>query len=418
VPVLTVPGDFSVEATSASGATVTYVVSSDIGTPSCDNVSGSVFPLGPTLVTCTATDPDPPGDTATMSFTVTVQDTTPPAISGTPVQIAATTDGSSAVAVSYTLPTASDLVSGAAAVSCVPASGSTFPVGTTTVNCSSSDSRANTAHTSFPVVVSLPAPPVATPALVVPGTVKAEATSGAGAIVNFSVGTSDGSAPTIVCSPAPGSLFPFGSTKVTCTATSASGGTSVRSFMVSVRDTKAPAFGKHPNVVKKIAKRKAVAVAFKAPLATDAVDGTVKVSCTPGSRAKFKFGSTLVTCRASDAAGNKRSVSFHVRVALLPKGPYLLAPVNGIALKTAPRFSWTSAKGAGYYNFQLWYKGHKVLSVWPRSTHFKLKQSWKFGGTRHRLTAGTYNWFVWPGFGLLANARYGGLIGQRSFTIG
>jgi hypothetical protein len=48
---------------------------------------------------------------------------------------------------------ATDVVDGSVAVSCTPASGSTFPIGTTTVNCSATDAAGNTAEGSFTVNV-------------------------------------------------------------------------------------------------------------------------------------------------------------------------------------------------------------------------------------------------------------------------
>src|SRR6266516_6198418 len=61
-PVLTVPADKSVEATSASGATATFAATATDAedtpdpTPTCTPASGSTFPLGPTTVHCTVTD--------------------------------------------------------------------------------------------------------------------------------------------------------------------------------------------------------------------------------------------------------------------------------------------------------------------------------------------------------------------------
>ncbi len=78
-PVLALPADKTVDATSASGATVTYVVSvSDTTDPNptvnCTPASGSVFPIGATPVRCTAADNG--GNSATGSFTVTVRSPT------------------------------------------------------------------------------------------------------------------------------------------------------------------------------------------------------------------------------------------------------------------------------------------------------------------------------------------------------
>lgn len=84
-PVLTLPILLPVEATGPDGAAVTWTAptATDETSPSnpavtCDRVSGSIFPLGDTLVTCQATDDA--GNMAEDSFTVTVVDTKPPAI--------------------------------------------------------------------------------------------------------------------------------------------------------------------------------------------------------------------------------------------------------------------------------------------------------------------------------------------------
>ena len=80
---VTVPADATLEATSAAGAALTYTASAvdSTGEPvpvTCTPASGSIFPLGTTTVTCTATDAH--GNVTTQTFQVTVQDTTPPMI--------------------------------------------------------------------------------------------------------------------------------------------------------------------------------------------------------------------------------------------------------------------------------------------------------------------------------------------------
>jgi hypothetical protein len=82
-PELDLPDDITTEATSASGAEVTYTASADDLVDGdvavqCTPASGSTFALGTTLVTCTATDTR--GNLASDSFTVTVVDSTPPQI--------------------------------------------------------------------------------------------------------------------------------------------------------------------------------------------------------------------------------------------------------------------------------------------------------------------------------------------------
>jgi hypothetical protein len=100
---------------------------------------------------CSATDSD--GYTANGSFKVTVKDTTPPEITGVPADQTVKATSSSGAVVTYTSPTAKDKVNGNVTVNCSPASGATFPLGTTTVNCSATDTKGNTAKASFKVSV-------------------------------------------------------------------------------------------------------------------------------------------------------------------------------------------------------------------------------------------------------------------------
>jgi hypothetical protein len=75
-PVLTVPGNITVNATSPSGAVVSYAVTvTDADDPnptvSCTLASGSTFPVGTTAVNCSANDFS--GNSATASFNVIVR---------------------------------------------------------------------------------------------------------------------------------------------------------------------------------------------------------------------------------------------------------------------------------------------------------------------------------------------------------
>ena len=79
-PTLTVPSTITTEATSPTGAVVTYSVSAkDDRDPNpqidCDHQSGDTFPIGTTLVTCTATDAFK--NSASDEFTINVVDPTP-----------------------------------------------------------------------------------------------------------------------------------------------------------------------------------------------------------------------------------------------------------------------------------------------------------------------------------------------------
>jgi len=74
-PVVAVPSNITVEATSPAGVTVTFAASANdpddpAGPVTCSSTSGSTFPIGTTTVACSSTDTY--GNTGTASFTVTV----------------------------------------------------------------------------------------------------------------------------------------------------------------------------------------------------------------------------------------------------------------------------------------------------------------------------------------------------------
>jgi hypothetical protein len=126
------------------------------GTPtvSCSPASGSTFDLGPTTVTCTATDAA--GNTSTSTFTVTVNDNeNPGAITGMPIDIMQKNDaGSCDAVVTWTeMPSAEDNCDGTLAAVPDIASGSTFLVGDTTVTYTATDSAGNMSTATFVVTI-------------------------------------------------------------------------------------------------------------------------------------------------------------------------------------------------------------------------------------------------------------------------
>src|SRR5215212_9674836 len=156
-PTLKLPSDITAEATSASGAAVTYTATAtdNIDGPiaiDCKPASGSTFPLGTTTVTCSATDKA--GNEASGSFNVIVQDKTAPVLKLPTADITAEATSASGAAVTYTA-TGEDAVDGSVTPLCKPASGSTFPLGTTTVTCSATDKAGNEASGSFTVSVTV-----------------------------------------------------------------------------------------------------------------------------------------------------------------------------------------------------------------------------------------------------------------------
>jgi uncharacterized delta-60 repeat protein len=161
-PIVTVPSNIIAEATSASGAGVNFTTSATNSSGAVTTInlppSGSTFSLGLTAVTVTATDIN---GTATNTFTVTVQDTTPPVIT-VPANIVAEATSASGAAVAFNV-SATDLVSGAVQVTGSWGNGGlTFPLGVTTVTERATDAAGNSATNSFTVTVQDTTPPAIT----------------------------------------------------------------------------------------------------------------------------------------------------------------------------------------------------------------------------------------------------------------
>jgi hypothetical protein len=82
-------------------------------------------------------------------------DATPPVVT-VPTGVVSNATGPAGAVVSF-VTSATDEVDGPVPVTCSPASGSTFPIGTTTVTCTATDSSSNSASASFTIHVKSPA---------------------------------------------------------------------------------------------------------------------------------------------------------------------------------------------------------------------------------------------------------------------
>ena len=237
-PIYTVPADIVARATSADGADVffmppTAIDSGNAGTSvACFPPPNTTFPIGTTTVTCGASDPL--GNHSSASFTVTVFDKTGPVFTRLPAQVSAEATVPAGATATFSAPIATDQVDGDRPVTCSPPSGSTFAVGETKVTCTSSDARGNVSSASF--IVTVKARDITPPALTLPSTITATATSASGAMVNYSAAaTDDFDGPiTPVCAPPSGTTFPLGITTVECTATDTFGNQAAGSFQIKV----------------------------------------------------------------------------------------------------------------------------------------------------------------------------------------
>ena len=158
-------------------------------------------------------------------------DTTAPVVT-VPDYIEQQTKGDTMI-VEFTV-TATDDIDGSITPICVPVSGFVFPMGTTTVTCTATDSEGNRSSKSFTVTVI--GPDITPPVVIVPNDMVIQATSNDPVPTTFSASASDDVDGNItpVCSPISGSDFPIGKTTITCTATDTSGNTTRESFIITV----------------------------------------------------------------------------------------------------------------------------------------------------------------------------------------
>ncbi|HET8674715.1 MAG TPA: HYR domain-containing protein [Blastocatellia bacterium] len=116
----------------------------------CSPPSGSRFNIGATPVTCTAIDSG--GATASCTFSVTVNDVEPLTIVCPSDIVLTANPGQCTPVVNFTPARTVDNCPGANVV-CTPPSGSTFPVGRSTVTCVATDASGSRATCAFAVTV-------------------------------------------------------------------------------------------------------------------------------------------------------------------------------------------------------------------------------------------------------------------------
>ncbi|HYO76645.1 MAG TPA: HYR domain-containing protein, partial [Thermoanaerobaculia bacterium] len=207
-------------------------------TVTCDPPSGSFFPMGTTTVKCAASNIY--GERAFGDFNIYVRDEIGPSVSVPLEPIVVRAETKEGAIVNFK-PTAYDDIYGEAPVTCLPASGSIFPVGVTNVQCSAADFDGNVGHGTFAVEVIGERKPYPIE-VIVPENIVTDAWDPRGAAVQFEVyvkGTDD-RAPQITCTHKSGEVFPVGDTVVACDALDAWGMRANASFTVSVMDRVAP----------------------------------------------------------------------------------------------------------------------------------------------------------------------------------
>ena len=113
---------------------------------------------------------------------------------------------------------------------------------------------------------------------------------------------------------------------LTLTANDGRGGVGTSTVTITVQDTTPPTFTPPASQVLE-ATGPAGAAANFSTTATDIVDGTDPVLCTPASGATFALGTTTVVCTATDRHGNASTAAFTITVRDT-RPPVVTAPAN------------------------------------------------------------------------------------------
>jgi HYR domain/PA14 domain/Ricin-type beta-trefoil lectin domain-like/Secretion system C-terminal sorting domain len=306
------------------------------GTPvfATTKASGSSFPLGLTEVIITAKDVS--NVQAECRFKVNVQKVTPigtcsatdntgPSITNCPANRTLTTQNGAAVAV-WNEPTVIDAC--LPILSCASAnSGQRFPVGTTTVIYTATDSKNNASTCSFTVTVTGSGDPCATdniPPVITNcsgnffTTLNPAINGGVGVWATPAASDNCG-AVTLTSNFQTGTIFPAGNTVVTYTAKDTKNNTSTCSFTINVAatnpcagDVTPPTITCPANIALNTTSNAATAT-WTAPTVTDNC-GTPSVNATHTPGQMFQVGVTNVTYAASDANGNRKTCTFTVTV--------------------------------------------------------------------------------------------------------
>ena len=299
---------------SLTGATINTVANS---------LNGVLFNLGVTTVNATVTDGS--SNTASCSFTVTVGDAVNPVITGLPANITTNTPaGSCEAIVTWVAPSANDNcgVNTFVQTSSPTAnltSGSSFPLGSTTITYTATDANGNETIESFTVTINDNEVPVVSNC---PSDLVQNATLGScGAQVTFTTPTGSDNCSSVTVTQtsglASGATFPVGVTTNTFQLTDASGNVSTCSFTVTINDTENPSILNLPSniSVNNDVNTCGAIVSWVEPTASDNCTGS-NVSQTGGlsNGAYFPVGTSTITYTATDASGNTLVDSFTVTV--------------------------------------------------------------------------------------------------------
>ncbi len=373
-PIVTVPQTIKVDATSAQGSAVKFIVTAkdaiyppDQLTIRCTPDSTSTFPIGTTKVTCTATNPNPDNNINNSSayFNVVVRDTPTVNLPSWPDQtfvVDATSKDGAAVDLSQYVTASNQYLKDAPAISCwldndankiniyppavqgpainIRSHGSfslpVFPItldgNGTQVDCQATNQPASGPGFTSPIVsFFVKVHDTLQPTINVSDNITVNATTPKGAVVNYSVIVSDPVYPSgsliVSCwNDADGNItyptgfsvsatFPIGTTQVDCRVSNPSDGVATSNFTVVVQDKLQPTLYLPSMITVHPTSPQGVVVNYSFKVSDPIFPANqLTKSCSPESGTTFAIGITIVHCSVSNPLGTTTYGTFRIRV--------------------------------------------------------------------------------------------------------
>ena len=303
-PTIVIPNDVTIEASSPDNNLVSLGDASaddNVGVTTIKNDSPTVFTVGKTMVTWTATDAA--GNISTASQTVTVVDTTKPSIlSPEDISVEATDPLQNFVTLGDA--TSSDATGRVTISNDAP---NAFVFGKTIVTWTATDTAGNSASDTQTITVI----DRTSPKITAPEDVTVEATSLTSNVISIGTATAkDIMGIDSITNDGP-DTFPFGKTIVTWTATDPSGNSQTASQKITVIDTTGPKLTVPDDVTLDATSLETIVSIGKAT-AIDIIDSNpIITNNTPDT---FPLGETKVTWSVTDQFGNSENLTQTITV--------------------------------------------------------------------------------------------------------
>ena len=327
-PKITCPPDLTAvgcaDATGLCGAVVNYPAptatdNSDSVSVTCVPPSGSVFPCGTTLVTCSATDRCQNISRCTFKVVV-VAGKAPTIVCPSSTQLAplVVACNSNCVPVKYPLPN----VLNGTLESCTPRLGECLPPGNHLITCTATNECGRTSCEFIVRIVKEQGEP---PIIRCPQDIAVTTCDPCIPVLYPDVGVVNGTL--VLCEPKSGTCFKPGTNVVTCLATN-SCSKDVCRFQVIVRKGNPPVI-RCPQDILVTTCQPCIDVSYPAPVV---VDGAL-ISCNPPAGSCFKPGVNIVTCVASNQCG-RTECKFTVVVRDVSGEPIKIACPDNLKIET------------------------------------------------------------------------------------